>query len=265
MGTTTPPPPPNGKIPTFPVFFGGPLQRRGQRQGQCWIHDNHCYLAIVTRVTRVTLDSIRNSYNVLISRLGSTVTIFELPQVHKGSKNGHFCRQTSQFQVEQIFWFWLNLCRGRDGSNTESEAASGDAEVQGECGQVVRIESKLQSWASQKLLLREQWLKISLTWNTCIKWGMNSLCWISQCYCGDYYVAKPNMTLDLLHRLFILHFWKICDKLAHVRVKFVFSVINIIFSQDIIQLALENATNIPTYQPYRVDEQINNSELNAID
>ena len=80
------------------------------------------------------------------------------------------------------------------------------------------------------------------------------------------YVAKPNMTfIDLLHRLFILHFWKICDKLAHVRVKFVFSVINIIFSQDIIQLALENATNLPTYQPYRVDEQINNSELNAID
>ena len=105
-----------------------------------WEHQN----------TRVTLDSIRNSYNVLISRLGSTVTIFELPQVHKGSKNGHFCRQTSQFQVEQIFWFWLNLCRGRDGSNTEGEEASGDAEVQGECGQVVRIESKLQSWTSQK-------------------------------------------------------------------------------------------------------------------
>ena len=40
------PPPSNGKIPTFSRFFGGPLQRRRQWQGQCWIHDNLCYLTI---------------------------------------------------------------------------------------------------------------------------------------------------------------------------------------------------------------------------
>ena len=36
------------------------------------------------------------------------------------------------------------MTRWRDGSNTEGEEASSDAEVQGECWQVVRLDSKLE-------------------------------------------------------------------------------------------------------------------------